>query len=137
MKSMSIEEARRLGLLPASEAKAQRKVTAKAKPVGIPKGMNKTEAKMDELLRGMLAAGEIVWYAFEAVTFKLADDCRFTVDFVVVHADGSIECRETKGFMRDDALVKLKVAAEKFSWMRFTLWKLVKGEWESKEISPC
>lgn len=136
MEHMTIEEARRLGLLPSSEAKPQpagRKVGAKAKPQGTPKGMNKTEAKMDSELRGMLLTGEIAWYAFEPVTFKLADDTRYTPDFLVIYPDGSIEARETKGFWRDDAKVKIKVAAAKFHWLTFAAFRLVKGEWQRED----
>lgn len=58
------------------------------------------------------------WY--EKITLKLADDTRYTPDFVIVHLDGMLECVETKGFMRDDAHVKVKVAAAQFPF-RFTL----------------
>jgi hypothetical protein len=115
-------------------AKKQPAAKATARPKPQPKGMNKTEAKMDELLRGMMLAGEVQWYGFEAVTFKLADDCRFTPDFIVIYADGSIEARETKGFWRDDAKVKIKVAAAKFHWLTFAAFRLVKGQWEREQF---
>lgn len=67
-------------------------------------------------------AGEIIEWWFEAITFKLADDCRYTPDFLVLLADQSLECHETKGFMRDDAQVKLKIAAQMFPF-KFVLCK--------------
>lgn len=80
--------------------------------------MNKTEARYELLLQQSLAAGEIVWFRFEAMTFKLADDTRYTPDFMVMLASGELECREIKGHWEEDARVKIKVAASMFP-MRF------------------
>lgn len=99
----------------ASLAKA---VVERSRPV--PRGakaakpMNRTEAAYELVLRAREQAGEIAWYAFEGITLKLAPDCRYTPDFAVMLAGGEIELHEVKGFMRDDAAVKLKLAAELF-----------------------
>ncbi len=82
--------------------------------------MNKLEASYAQELERRKMEGEIEWWAYEAVTLKLADRCRYTPDFLVLLANGELECHETKGFMRDDARVKLKVAAEQFP-IRFVL----------------
>lgn len=75
-------------------------------------GMNKTEARYAEVLEARRRAGEVREYAFELVTLKLGHDCRWTPDFVVILADGTLELHEVKGgFEREDALVKRKVAA--------------------------
>ena len=79
-----------------------------------PGTMNKTEAAYAAILAVEQAAGEVLWFAFEAMTFKLAPDTRFTPDFVVMAADGTMEIREVKGHWEDDALVKIKVCAELF-----------------------
>ena len=42
---------------------------------------------------------------------------------VVWSATGAADLTEVKGFMRDDALVKLKVAAAQFPEFRFYLWQ--------------
>jgi len=101
--------------------------------------MNKLEAAYELHLEGEKQAGRVLWYSFEAVTFKLAADCRLTPDFLVLMADGSIECHEVKGFMREDALIKLKVAAREFP-ITFRLVKQVParegGGWDIKEIIP-
>ncbi len=76
--------------------------------------MNKTEAAYAQHLEGLKAAGEVAWYAFEGMTFKLADRTRYTPDFAVMRSDGLMELHEVKGFWRDDARVKIKVAAEMF-----------------------
>jgi hypothetical protein len=99
-----------------------------------PGEMNKTEAKMAQELAIEQAAGAILWWAFEGITLKLAHDCRLTPDFAVLHIDGSMEFRDTKGFMEDDARAKLAVAADKFWMFRFTTYKPAKGDWEIKQI---
>lgn len=85
--------------------------------------MNQTEAKYAAKLDLLQKAGAVLWWKFEGLTVKLADDTRYTPDFVVMLADGSIECHETKGFMRDDAHVKIKVAAAQFPF-KFRMFKL-------------
>lgn len=100
-------------------------------------GMNKTETLYGELLLARKAAGEIAWFRFEGITFKLADDTRYTPDFAVMLASGEFECHEVKGSrgnFRDDAKVKLKVAAEMFP-LRFRLaFPMVGGGWEISEV---
>lgn len=80
-----------------------------------PRGeMNKTEAEYFRHLEGRKLLGEVIWYGFEAITFKLGKDCRYTPDFVVQLSDGMLEAHEVKGFWADDAKVKIRLAAEKF-----------------------
>jgi len=84
--------------------------------------MNKLEAAYAEYLEELKYQGVILWYLFESVTFKLAKDTRYTPDFLVLMADGKLEAHETKGYMMDDANVKIKVAAAMFP-IRFVLIK--------------
>jgi hypothetical protein len=76
--------------------------------------MNKAEAAYQAHLEGRKQAGEVLWYAFESYTFKLADATRYTPDFAVMLASGVMEFHEVKGFWMDDARVKIKVAADRF-----------------------
>lgn len=76
--------------------------------------MNKTEAAYAQYLEAKKAAGEVAWYKFEAVKLRLADNTFFTVDFAVMLKDGTLEMHEVKGFMTDDANVKIKVAADMY-----------------------
>ena len=48
--------------------------------------MNKTEAAYAQELEARKNAQELLWYAFEGVTLKLADGCRYTPDFSVLRA---------------------------------------------------
>ncbi len=89
----------------------------------IPGQMNKTEESFAEGLAFKMLRGEIVRWCFESITFKLADDCRYTPDFAIVHNDGSMEFVDAKGAGPIDpkSLVKIKCAAEKFPQFAFVI----------------
>lgn len=95
--------------------------------------MNKTEAAYANLLETKKRIGEVVWYEFEPMNLRIADKCFYSVDFLVMLSNGQLECHEVKGYWTDDALVKIKAAAEKFPF-RFVSKRLVKGEWETREF---
>jgi hypothetical protein len=102
-----------------------------------PGDMNRTEAAYAQTLEARKQAGEVVWWEYEGITLKLADDTRYTPDFAVMLANGEMEMHETKGFLREDAWIKLKVAARQFPF-RFWLVKKVKpsdgGGWKSEVV---
>jgi hypothetical protein len=103
------------------------------KPITRTSGMNRTEAAYAMQLEALKQAGEVRDYLYEAVTLKLANDTRYTPDFFVVYPD-RFECHEVKGFWRDDARVKIKVAAQRFPWMRFLAIQWVNKEWKIEEF---
>lgn len=74
--------------------------------------MNKTEAAYAQHLGLLQAAGDVAWFRFEGLKFRLADNTFYTPDFAVMRADGSLEAHEVKGHWQDDARVKIKVAAD-------------------------
>jgi len=76
---------------------------------------NKTEAAYEaSVLRPAMMAGEIAWYRFEGIKFRLADNTFYTPDYAVMLSDGSMEAHEVKGFWTDDARVKIKIAADQY-----------------------
>lgn len=96
------------------------KFRARGRTSGRKTGMNGTEAEYAVRLTNMLDGKGALAFRFERVTFKLADDTRFTPDFMVILTDGTIEFHEVKGWgFEDDAKVKIKVAAEMFPWFVF------------------
>lgn len=98
-------------------------------------GMNETERKRGIELEALKRDGRIRDWWFERVTLKLGDDCRYTPDFAIIENDGTLRFEETKGgFVREDAWVKIKVAARQFP-CRFTVYQLKKGEWTIREIA--
>lgn len=80
--------------------------------------LNKTERAFYDLLKRNPEAAKV---GIQNHTLKLADDTRYTPDFAVLQADGQIVFYETKGFWRDDAKVKIKVAARQFPEYRFVV----------------
>lgn len=96
------------------------------KPVARKDGMNKTEAAYAAYLELLKKAGEVVAYRYEPCALKLAPKTTYTPDFLVIYP-GHMEFHEVKGFERDDAIVKFKVAAEMFPWFGFKMVKKVKG----------
>ena len=98
---------------------------------------NKTEQAYEDLLKAMQIAGEILWYKFEGVKLRLADNTFYTPDFFVMMASGQLEAHEVKGFAMDDSVVKIKVAAEIFPFV-FKMAKVrpkkLGGGWDIKVI---
>jgi len=79
--------------------------------------LNKTEQAYATHLEVRKQAGEVLWYRFEGIKLRLADNTFLTVDFTVMLADGQLEMHDVKGgkavFM-DDARAKTKVAADQY-----------------------
>lgn len=95
--------------------------------------MNQTEQRWAGELEGWRLAGDIKLWRFEAVKFRLADNCFYTPDFWVLLSDNTVEIHEIKGFWRDDAKVKFRAVAD--AWPEF-VWvsiRRIKGKWE-KEV---
>lgn len=81
----------------------------------IPTGaMNKTETLYARELEMRKHSGKVTWYKFEGMKFRLAGSAFYTPDFAVMLATGALECHEVKGFWRDDARLKIKVAASMY-----------------------
>jgi hypothetical protein len=83
--------------------------------------MNKLESAYSDHLRLRQHAGEILWYKFEAIKLRLADNTFYTPDFFVMLADGEFQAHECKGWIMEDANVKLKVVAESFPLRFFVI----------------
>ena len=98
---------------------------------------NKTEQAYEEHLERQRALGNILWYRFEGIKLRLADNTFYTPDFAVLGGDGYMECHEVKGFWTDDAKVKIKVAADQYPF-RFIAFKAIAkskgGGWLREEF---
>ena len=81
--------------------------------------MNKTEAAYEQHLALRVKAGEIQSYMFEPMSLRLGKSCFYMPDFMVVTIEGFVAFHEVKGFWREDARVKIKVAAAKFPMFVF------------------
>ena len=98
---------------------------------------NKTELAYENMLESMRISGEILWYKFEGLKLRLADNTFYTPDFFVMMASGQLEAHEVKGFAMDDSVEKIKVAAEIFPFV-FKMAKVrpkkLGGGWDIKVI---
>ena len=90
--------------------------------------MNKTEAAYDLVLKARYQAGEVMWYKFEGMKFRLADNTFYTPDFAVMLADGQLQMHEVKGFWQEDGRVKIKVAADMYPYAFIALKKIAKNK---------
>ncbi len=104
-------------------------------------GVSTDEAKLNKLERAYLSylrALDFPWIGIQNVTFKLAHDCRLTVDFVVLDAEGKMAFVDVKGpHVWEDSIIKLRVAARLFP---FWIFKIAKrntfGLWEETIVKP-
>lgn len=100
-----------------------------------PRGMNKLELRWSQELELERQAGTIRGWRFNEIRLKLADGSWFKCDFWVVCADGSVRMDETKGYWRESARVRIRVAARLFPEFRFRAiqWKGHAG-WKVEEF---
>jgi hypothetical protein len=95
--------------------------------------MNKTEALYAKHLELLKLSGEVLWYEFDCMNLRLADKCFYKTDFTVMTKNNELQIHEVKGFWQDDALVKIKVAADKFPF-RFIAIQYKSKKWEEREF---
>ena len=99
--------------------------------------MNQTEKDYAALLEQRRIVGEVSWYRFEGLKFRLADNTFYTPDFAVMLASGQLEAHEVKGFWQDDARAKIKIAADMYPLQFIAVQKELKkngGGWKTEEF---
>lgn len=106
-------------------------------------GLNKTEQAFKEYLERSLYPSEKMMS--QAVTLKLGNGVRYTPDFMcTVNAEDMdmaafltiLYAYEVKGFMRDDAAVKIKVAASLYPFIQFHLVTRKGQGWQIDPVLP-
>lgn len=102
----------------------------------LPRGkMNKTEAAYALQLEAELQAGLILWYRFEAIKLRLADNTFYTPDYPLINAAGALEFREVKGRWTDDARVKIKVAAAQYPFRFLAIQRDGRHGWRIEDLT--
>lgn len=83
--------------------------------------VNKTEGDFErDELAPLKLSGVVVDYKYESVKFRLANGAWYTPDFVAwVHGKQRPMVYEIKGFWREAARVRIKVAAELYPQYQF------------------
>jgi len=97
------------------------------------RGQNKTEKAYAQQLELEMRANEIEWYKFEGIKLRMGKGAWFTPDFIVMRKTGEIEIHEVKGFMREAANVRLKVAAEMYPFPIYVV-RLKNNRWNNEKI---
>lgn len=109
-----------------------------AKPVFSP-GVTTDEANLNKtelaFLRFIRADPKIKEVHVQDMTFKLANDCRLTPDFSYIFMGRQVFI-DVKGFQREDALIKMKMAARKFPQFDFYIVKKAQGGWAFNKVKP-
>lgn len=95
-------------------------------------GMNKTEKGRAIQLEAMKRSGAIADWWFEGMTLKLAHDLRWTPDFLIQENDGALRVEDTKGHLREDAHIKMKLAAKHFPFPITVLYKDGPNGWKTE-----
>jgi hypothetical protein len=111
-----------------------KQVKARVHPDADQPKMNGLESRYARHLGLLKLEGKVSAFQYESIAFRLADRTTYNPDFLVILPDGSVEIHETKGFMRDDAAVKIKVAARMFPWFTFRLVRQQGGLWQITQI---
>lgn len=81
--------------------------------------MNRLERDWAQELDLRRLAGDVQAWSYEGIRLSLGPGAWYTPDFLVVRGDGFLECHETKGYWREAARVRIKVAAGLFPYLRF------------------
>lgn len=117
------------------EAAGERPVrpTFEIRPTTDEESLNKTERRFLAYLRAKPNSVT----GIQNITLKIGDYCRYTPDFWHISDSQAFTFYEVKGgFWRDDARVKVKVAARSFRWANFIVAQRVKGGWRFEVIKP-
>lgn len=111
-----------------------KKTNGRGRTAGRGRDMNRTERAYAQHLLARMIDGDIIRFDFQAMKFRLASGCWYEPDFLVMRSNGLIEIHEVKGFMEDDAAVKLRVFAEQYWCFRVILVRLGDGnQWTFEE----
>ncbi|MGC9261832.1 MAG: DUF1064 domain-containing protein [Phycisphaerae bacterium] len=97
--------------------------------------MNRWESQYAGELELLKHAGVISHWGFETIKLRLAKKTWYTPDFFVIR-EGRMEFHEVKGFWRDDARVKVKVAAENCRWATFVIVTKESGTFAAERVVP-
>lgn len=107
-------------------AEQYREFTMQEKPPAKKDRMNKLERRFHDYL--LAAKNDLVSIRYESLKLRLADKTWYTPDFFALMDVGPCLI-EVKGFWRDDARVKIKVAAELYPEFNFAAVQWKGGQW--------
>jgi hypothetical protein len=80
--------------------------------------------------------GRILWWSYEPMRLRLAAGAYYKPDFMVIGLNGEVEFHETKGFWREAARLRIKVAADQHPFL-FVAVKRDKRGWSEEQFDAC
>jgi hypothetical protein len=137
-RGLTYEEATKLGLGDEHpDSPKQRGTVAPSRPtVPTPDdGMNKTERAYSRRLDDLQRDGRIRRWWREPAALILAGKTRYKPDFLVELSDGRLLFVEVKGFMREDAAIKIKIAAATLPCFAFYLVYRERQSWVYRQVT--
>ena len=105
-----------------------------AKSSRTPGTPNKTEAAYADYLEAQKMAGDVLWYRFEPLKLRIGKGAYYTPDFAVINDQGGLYFVEVKGFWREAARVRIKVAADAFPHFLFIAVQRKGKQWAHEEF---
>ncbi|SRR5713101_2891228 len=96
---------------------------------------SKLEARYADQLIWRVSSGEVKQWWYEGIKFRLGATCFFCPDFLVEDQHNNLSIHEVKGFIREDALIKLKVAATLYPCFQFIMVRFKNGQWFFKNFT--
>ncbi|EII5854273.1 hypothetical protein ACSRBF_11225 [Acinetobacter baumannii] len=119
------------GTLQSDKSKSDARVLGRLKQGA----MNKTERKYNDYLESKRMKGEILWFKFDCINLRLAEKTFYKPDFFVLTSDFELQVHEVKGHWEDDALVKIKVAAELYPFsFKSVHWNTKNNAWDVRHF---
>jgi len=100
-----------------------------------PDGMNKLERTFHARLQEAVRQRIFIAALREPLVLRLAGNTTYKPDFWTIALPSTMTFWEVKGFMRDDAAVKLKVAAAQAAWFRWVLVQRDRGRWRCIDVT--
>lgn len=112
-------------------------------------GMNQTEKKFSHYLELRRQIGEVAWWTFEGISFKIGERCYYTPDFPVMLSTCELQIFDVKGtqskqnkagegyetdYTEDDARVKIAACATLYPLSFFVAYLDGTGNWVFKQI---
>lgn len=99
-------------------------------------GMNKLERSFWGRLKEAKAAGIFREVYEHPMKLRVINNRYYIPDFVAEPKLGRITVFETKGYMREDAALKLLAAAERYRCFAWVLVQKDRGRWRCIEVTP-
>lgn len=101
------------------------------------RGMNKLEAAYSCYLEALVHSKNVIRWRFEPLKLRIGRSAYYKPDFMVVvgsFGHEKIELHETKGFWREAARVRIKVAADLFPEFTFIAIQRKGGFWTEERF---